>query len=62
MQFSRGLYAKRSKRNLRPIESNLIVFDLNTDSVVTRLEMRLALKPYLQDAEHKRVGSGSALP
>lgn len=61
MQFSRGLYAKRSKRNLRPIESYLMLFDLNTDSTVTRTEMKVALKPYLAQGVQSRGGGGAAL-
>jgi len=60
MEFSRELYAKRSKRNLLPIESYLMLFDLNTDGTVTRTEMKVALKPYLGREDAERGGSGSA--
>jgi len=63
MQFSRALYAQRSKGGLRPIESYLMLFDSNTDGIVTKTEMHVALKPYLRDAKIERGGGGEgALP
>ena len=59
--YSRALYMKRSQGGLRPIESYLMLFDLNTDGVVTRTEMMVSLKPYLGQGVQSRGGGGAAL-
>ena len=58
--FSRALYDLRSKRDMRPIESYLMLFDLNTNGVVTRTEMKVALKPYLARGTAPRGGGDGA--
>jgi len=50
----------RTQGGLRPIESYLMLFDLNTDGVVTRTEMMVSLKPYLGQRVQSRGGGGAA--
>jgi len=61
VRYSRALYAQRSKRALRPIESYLMLFDLNVDGVITRTEMKVSLKPYLRREDAERGGGDGAL-
>ena len=59
--YSRALYMGRTQGGLRPIESYLMLFDINTDGVVTRTEMMVSLKPYLGRKEAARGGGGAVL-
>jgi len=43
------------------IENFLMLFELDTDGVVTRTEMKVSLKPYLGQGDAERGGSDAAL-
>ena len=51
VRFGQELYAVRSKKGLRPIESYLMLFDLNGDGQVVRGEMERALHIHLSKSE-----------
>jgi len=59
---SRALYTQRAQKDMRPIESYLMLFDLNTNGVVTRTEMRVSLKPFMGREQERRSGGDAALP
>ena len=61
LRYSRKLYAEHSQKDMRPIESYLMLFDLNTNGVVTRTEMKVALKPYLGERDAARGGGDGAV-
>jgi len=51
VRFGQELYAVRSEKGLRPIESYLMLFDLNADGRVVRDEVVKALYIHLPKPE-----------